>query len=86
MGVNDDGTYLTRSYYDELNVTSIANMDFAIEAECKKSRVVCRVPFWRSDYHTSKIRKAHRLLYQLRMSFRWISMIIFGRLAWVHRR
>ena len=43
-------TYLTRSVYDELNMTSVAKMDSAIEAKCKKSRAVCSIPFWRSDY------------------------------------
>ena len=56
-------TYLTRSVYDELNMTSVAKMDSAIEAKCKKSRAVCSIPFWRSDYYASKIRKAMRAMY-----------------------
>tara|TARA_B110000977_G_scaffold185305_1_gene249986 strand:+ start:1905 stop:2984 length:1080 start_codon:yes stop_codon:yes gene_type:complete len=56
-------TYLTRLVYDELNMTSVAKMDSAIEAKCKNSREVCSVPFWRSDYYASKIRKAMRAMY-----------------------
>jgi hypothetical protein len=56
-------TYLARSVYDELNMTSVAKMDSAIEAKCKNSRAVCSVPYWRSDYYASRIRRAMRAMY-----------------------